>query len=212
GITVTLTDKFAYDDHVVNDLMEPHLLHAWYGNSKLNTCSPQEKYKMKEQYERIILKPTSLNSWNLRQGFLLSSELTMPNVELYNYIFNRMKPKVINLFETGFGTSIMSLLRYSAENTFKCYYNTSLNGTKMLDSINRMIKTFQKGNSTFTHSARSKRSNFDLVIGEIFPFETYHIAELSPDLTKAGDDYHDYMNDHVFNNITENIKNLEEGS
>src|SRR6185437_864677 len=52
----------------------------------------------------------------------------------------------------------------------------------------------------------------DLVIGEIFPFETYHIAELSPDLTKAGDDYHDYMNDHVFNNITENIKNLEEGS
>lgn len=208
GITVALTDKFAYDDHIVSDLIEPHLLYTWFGASKLHTSSPQERYKDKEQYERLILKSSSLNTWSLRQNLLLSSELTTPNVELYNYIFTKLQPKVINLFETGFGTSIMSLLRFSADNTFNCYYNTSLNSTNMIESIDRMIKTFQKGSSTFIHSSRSKRSNFDLVIGEIFPFETYHIKELHA----VSEDYHDYMNEFVFSNITKQIENLNDGS
>lgn len=220
GITVQLMDKYAYDDKVVAEIVEPHMLKVWYGNSKTYTTCPQEKYYDKSIYEKMLSKLLTTNNAEeenfivldsnaLRSNILLSSEISLPHVELYNYILNKLEPKSINVFETGFGSSIMSLLRYSTIHNFKCSYRTSL-GDEVLESLKAMIKTYNKhGKSSFTSTSSSvNHQSDDLVIGEVFPFETYHMRNL---ITNSIEDYQQYMNQNVFMNIEKHTENLKEG-
>lgn len=213
GITLSLTDKFAYDDSVLSDLVESCVLGGWCGTSKSNALSPEARYLSRDHYEKLLFKHTSneayssiLDSTSLRKYILGSSEIVIPHVELYTYILNKLKPKHINIFETGFGSSVMALLRYSTFTSIKCVYNTCLKG--MSEKVEILIKTFKRGESTFdVMGKRSGRKTFDLVIGEFFPFETYHMTDL---IESTPEDYHEYMSKNIFLNMKEQTKDLKE--